>query len=134
MVRVEEASIVMIVHEDTKSIYVFKVTLLFIKSVLDVVHSLTTEDILNRVVHWIVEQCGQVILVWSNVGWVTVEALAHLEHASRLSVLAPEVLWNLRNGIDSNTIEAVSLYQILDPVLQLSSNPVVLLCKIWQTG
>jgi hypothetical protein len=38
------------------------------------------------------------------------------------------------DGIDSNSIEAVSLDKVLDPVLELTSNPVVLLVKIWKVS
>jgi len=131
MVRVEESSVVVVVNENTESIHVLKVALLFVKSILDVVHRLATEDVLDREVHWVVEKSGQGILVWSNVVWITVEVLAHLEHARSLSILGPEVHWNLWNRVDSNTIETVCIHQILDPILQVFSHKVIFLSEIW---
>lgn len=130
MVRVEETGIVMIVDKDAKCINVFEMALLFCISILDVVHRLTTKNVLDCEIHWIVEKCSQVILVRSNIRWITIEVFTHLEHARRLSILCPETHWNFRNSINSNAIEFVSLNQILDPILQVISDIVIFLSEV----
>jgi len=134
MVGVEETGVVVIVNEDTEGIQVSEMRGLFLKSVLDIVHRLSTEDILNGEVHWIVEESGQVVLVWTDVGWVTIEVLTHLEHTSSISVFLPEIFWNFWDGIDSDTVEAVGINKVLDPVLEVVSNPAIRLVEIWETG
>lgn len=73
-------------------------------------------------------------MIWTNVGWVTVKVLTHLEHSRCLSVLTPEIFWNFWNSIDSNSIETVGLDKVLNPVLEVASNVVVLLIEIGETG
>ena len=51
-----------------------------------------------------------------------------------MSILGPEVFWNLWDAIDSDSIESIVIDEVLDPVLKLSSDPVVLLVKIWEIG
>jgi hypothetical protein len=49
------------------------------------------------------------ILVVTDVSWVAIEALSHLEDTSRLAKFSPEVLGYFWNSIDSNTVEVISL-------------------------
>lgn len=74
------------------------------------------------------------LLVRTNISRVTIEALSHLENARGLSILAPEILWNLWNRVDPDAIEAVGVDQLLDPVLEIASDIVIFLVKIWETG
>lgn len=74
------------------------------------------------------------VLEWTDIGGVTIEALTHLENTRCLSVLTPELLGHFWDGIDSNTVELVLLDGIFNPVLELLSNPIVVLVQIWQTG
>ena len=49
-----------------------------------------------------------------------------------MSILGPEVFWNLWDAIDSDSIESIVIDEVLDPVLEVSSDPVVFLIKIWE--
>jgi len=128
---VEETGVIVVVDEDTESIEISEVRTLLLISVLDAVHGLAaTEDILDGVVHGVVEQTSDVLLVRTNVSGITVEALTHLEDTSGLAVLGPEVHGNLRDGVNTNTIERVGLHKVLDPVLELLTHPGVALVEI----
>jgi len=74
------------------------------------------------------------LLVWTNVSWISVEAFSHLEDSCCLSILAPEVLWYLWDGVDSDSIEAEVADQLRNPTLELIANPIVLLFEIRKTS
>jgi hypothetical protein len=134
MVGVEETRVVVVVNENTKGVQVFEVRGLLLISILDAVHGLAAKNVLDGEVHWVVEETSQVFLIWTNVSWVTVKVLTHLEHSRCLSVLTPEIFRNFWNSIDSNSIKSVGLDKVLNPVLKVASNVVVLLIEIRKTG
>jgi hypothetical protein len=58
-VAVQEASVVVIVYENSKSINVFEFSILLVVSVSDALHTLVVpENVLDSVVHGVVEQRG----------------------------------------------------------------------------
>lgn len=123
---VKETGVVVIVNEKTEGIDIGEVGFFCIVSLLDFTHVLTaTEDVVDGVVHRVVEEPGDGALVGSDVSGVTIEALSHLEDAGGLTELIPEVFGNLGDGVDSETIEAVGLYQIFNPVFEFTSDVVV---------
>lgn len=125
----------MVVNEDTKSVNVLEVLIVSLPSAGNGSHRLSVHpDVSNSIVHGIVEETGDIILVGTHIGIVPIEALSHLENASSLTELRPEVLGNLRNGIDTNTIEVVCLDEVFDPVLELSSHPLISLIEVGQAG
>lgn len=127
-VAVQEASVVVIVNEYSKSINVFEFSILLVVSVGNALHALLVpENILDSVVHGVIEQCGQVVRVRTYIGGVPIEALAHLENTRRISILLPEVFRDLRNGVNPNSIKIVILNCLLDPVLQIASDVTILL-------
>ena len=132
---VEETRVVVVVDKDTESIDVLEVLRLLVVAVADVVHGFgATEDVTDGVVHWIVEESSQVVLIWSNIGGIAVEALSHLEYTSSLTILRPEVSRHLWDGINPDAIEAILLDDALDPVLEVATHIGVALVKIWQVG
>ena len=91
---------------------------------LDAAHVLTiAENIVDGVVHWVVENTRDVVLVGSDVGRVTVEGFAHLEDSSRCAKFRPEVLLDLGNGVDADAIEAVGAYEGFYPVFKGRADP-----------
>jgi hypothetical protein len=135
VILVKESGIVVVIDEKTKSINVLEMTSFFLVSVLDSVHGLLrSKHISDGIVHWVVEEGGDRTLIATNVSWVTVENLSHLEHSGSWAEFGPEVLWNLWDSINSNTIEAIGGDEVADPVLELLSNPVVFLVKIWEVS
>lgn len=97
----------MVVDEDAESVNIAEVALFLAESVFDIIHGLcAAKNIFDCVVHWVVEEACHVFLVWTNIGWISIEALSHLEHTSSLPVFAPEILSYLWDGIDSDSIEA----------------------------
>lgn len=74
------------------------------------------------------------VLVVTNIVVISIEALSHLEDASRLSELSPEILGYFWDGVDSNTVEAILGDKILDPVFKILSYVGVTLIKIWESS
>lgn len=135
IVLIQESGVVVVVNEDTKSIKVLEMTLLLLPSSRDLLHRLlSSEHVLDGIVHWVVEKPSDMILIRTDISWVTIEAFSHLEHSRSLSKLAPEVFWDLRDGINSNTIEAEVSDEALDPVFKVTSDVVVFLSKIRKTS
>jgi hypothetical protein len=57
-----------------------------------------------------------------------------LEHTGRLAILLPEILGDLRDSVDSDTVEIVLLNEVLDPVLEVAPDVGLVLVQIWQVG
>jgi hypothetical protein len=133
---VEEAGVVMIVDEDAESINILEVLGLSAIPVADVIHRrVTAKYVTDSVVHGVVKQSSDVVLIGSNVSGIAVEALAHLENTSRCSVLTPEVLGNLGDCVDTDAIELVFCHDVLYPVLEVASDVrVTVLVEVWQVG
>ena len=91
---------------------------------------MSTEDVRNGVVHWVVEKGGKSSLVRSNICGISIEVLAHLEDASSLTILTPEVHGDLRDSIDTDSIEAIVVDKIVNPVLEVATHVVVVLVEI----
>ena len=132
----EEAGVVMIVDEDAESINILEVLGLSAIPVADVIHRrVTAKYVTDSVVHGVVKQSSDVVLIGSNVSGIAVEALAHLENTSRCSVLTPEVLGNLGDCVDTDAIELVFCHDVLYPVLEVASDVrVTVLVEVWQVG
>ena len=122
----------MVVNKDAKGVNVSKVLVVSCPSISDVSHALSVRpDVSDGVIHGIVEKSGDVVLVGAHVSIISIEVFAHLEDASRLGELFPEVLGDLRDGVDSDAVEVVGLHKILDPVLQLLSDIGIALVEVW---
>lgn len=127
----QEARVVMVVNKDTKGVDVSEVLLVSLPSAGNVSHTLSVHpDVSDCEVHGIVEETGDVVLVGADVSIVSIEVLAHLEDASGLTELGPEILGHLWDGVNTDAVEVVCLHEILDPVLQLASHPGVALVEI----
>jgi len=92
------------------------------------------KDVSYGVVHGVVEEASYILLERSNVGRVSIEALSKAENTCRLGELRPELLFDLRDSIDSDTIKVVFLNQLLNPLLQVVSNVRVILIEIGKSG
>jgi len=115
-VVVEETCVVVIVNEDTEGRDVTEVRCLLIVAGFDATHILTiAENIVDGIVHRVVEKSGDWALIGTNVGGVSVKALTHLENTTRRSKLRPKVLANLRDRVNSNAVETVGRDEISDP-------------------
>ena len=131
----KETSVIVIVNEDTESADVLEMARLLIVSVLDLVHGFSaSEYVTDGVVHGVVEETGEDILVRSNVSGVAVEALSHLEDTGGLTVLRPEVLGDFRDSVDTDTVEAVCINDSLNPVLEVLTDVAVSLIEIGETS
>ena len=132
-VLAEVSAIVVVVNEDAECVDILEVTFLLIESVADLGHIVTlAEYVLDGVVHGIIEHTSHVLLVWADIGGISVKGLTHLENTGSLAVLRPKVLWYVRDGIDSDSIESVIIDEVSNPVLEITSNPVVGLVEIWE--
>lgn len=101
----------MVVNEQTKGVNIFEVLALCVIALLNIAHiHATAKHITDGVIHWVVKQCSDVVLVGADVSRVAVEGLTHLEDASRSSKFSPEVFWDLGDGIDTDAIEAVGAH------------------------
>jgi len=100
----------MVVNEETKCRNIFELASFLSIPIPDVVHIfLTSKYIPNGVVHGVVEQALNMVLVITNIVWVTIEHLTHLKHAGCCGELVPILLGNFWNGINSYTIEIIFL-------------------------
>ena len=125
----------MIINKNSKSINIVEVARFLVVSTLDVVHIFTTsKHVTDGVVHRVVEKSSEGVLIWSDIGRVSIEALAHLEDAGGFTVFGPEIGGDLRDGVDTNTIETVGLDNTLDPVLEVLANVAVALIKIGESS
>jgi len=78
---VQETRIVVIVNKNSKCVNILEVGRFGIIPSFNLIHSFsTTKDISNSIVHGIVKQRCQTVLVGTNICWVAIEAFAHLEN------------------------------------------------------
>ena len=121
---VEETGVVVVVNEQTKGVNIFEIAALCVVALFDTTHILTiTKNIVDGVVHWVVEKASDVVLVGTDIGRVAVENLTHLEDARRGTKFRPEVFLDFGDGVDADTIEAVGAYEVLDPVFKGRADP-----------
>ena len=121
---VEETGIVVVVNKQTKGVNIFEMTGLCVETLLDTTHVLAiTKNIVDGVVHWVVEKTSDVVLVGTDVSRVAVEDLTHLEDSSRGAKFRPEVLGDLGDSVDAKTIEAVRACEVLNPVFKGLTDP-----------
>lgn len=79
---IEEARIVVVVDEDAECVDVLEVIGFVVVLSSDLIHGLVAaKHVLDGVVHRIVEKCGDVVLVRTDVGSIPVKAFTHLEYA-----------------------------------------------------
>jgi hypothetical protein len=133
--RVQEAGVVMIVHKDAESVNILEVLVVSLPSASNISHALSVHpDVTDSEVHRVVEEGGNIVLVRANVCIVSIEVFAHLEDASGLAELRPEILGDLWDGVDTDTVETILFHEILDPALEVSADIRVILVKIRKTG
>jgi predicted small secreted protein len=114
---VKETRVVMIVNKDAKEVDILEIGVFSVVSVANLIHRLPiAENVIDRVVHWVVEQGRDIILVWGNVGRVSVEAFSHLENARSFTVLFPELAFDFGDCVNANAIETVLLNDSFHPV------------------
>lgn len=128
----------MVINKDTEGINILECSWLFLPSVADDSHALAVgEGVSDGVVHGVVKESRDVVLVVTNIPRESVEAFSHLEDSRSLSEFSPEVLRNLRDSVNTNTVKIVILDEFLDPVEELLSNVGVFLFQIgeaWESA
>lgn len=130
-VRAQEAGIVVVVHKDTECVDILEVLIVCCPPVSNVSHALSVHPyVSDSEVHRVVEEAGDVVLVGTDIGIVSVEVLAHLEDASGCAELRPEVFGDLGDRVDADAVEVVGLDKILYPVFQLPSHVGVALVEV----
>lgn len=128
---VKETRVVMIVNKDAKEVDIFEIGVFSVVSVANLIHRLPiAENVIDCVVHWVVEQGRDVVLVWGNVGRVSVEAFSHLENASSFSILFPELAFDFGDCVNANSIETVLLNDSFHPVFKVLTHVGILLVQI----
>lgn len=131
----EETRVVVIVNKKTQNTLIIEVILLGVVAVCNLDHVLCiSENIRDCVVHRVVEKGSDIVLVWTNIGWVTIEALSHLENTRCSTIFSPEIFTNFWNGINTNTIKLILGNESLNPVLEVASDVRSILIKIWQVS
>ena len=115
---IQKSCIIVIVYENSESINVFEFALFFSKSIFDVLHWLTwSENIFDCEVHGIIEKSGHMVLVVTNIVWVTIKNFTHLKNASSLSIFTPKIFWNFWNCVNSDSIKSKSVNLLFNPSL-----------------
>jgi len=104
-------------------------------AITNIVHGLTgAENIMQGKVHGVVEKTFNVTLVTGNKVNITIETLTHLEDTGCLGVLRPEILRNLGNSVDPDTVEVELADGVFNPFFQVGANILIGLIKISQTA
>lgn len=125
----------MVVYKNTECVNVFELRAFFVIPITNLVHALlATKYVLDCVVHGVVEKTSEILRVGANISGVSVEAFTHLENSSTFSILPPEVLGDLRNGIDSNSIKVKFRNDAFDPVFEVVSNVIVGLIQVGESS
>ena len=73
-------------------------------------------------------------MIASHILGIAIEYLTDGEYTRRLSVFGPKLLRHLRRCVNSNSIEAVGGYCVVDPVFESGSNEGVGLVQVWEVG
>ena len=131
LVVVKETRVVMIVNKDAEEVHIFEIGVFSVVSVANLVHRFSTaENVVDRVVHRVVEQGGDIVLVRGNISGVSIEAFAHLENTRGFTILFPELAFDFGDRINSNSIETVLLHDSLHPVFKVLTHVGILLVQI----
>ena len=131
-VVVEETRIVVVVNEHSQGVDIVEFVLfLRVPAANAVFHALIVlPNVYDGVIHGVVEQASEVVLVRSDITRVSVEHLSHLEHSSIVCVLLPEVFGYFRNSVNPNSVKIVGFNYILNPGFEVTSHILVLLVKV----
>lgn len=71
--------------------------------------------VVHRVVDCVVEEAGHKLGVRGKVGWVSVKHLANVVDTGSGREARPKVLFDVLDGVDADTVEAVLVYEPVDP-------------------
>lgn len=118
----KETRVIVVVNENSKCVNVCEVRCLCIILSLDISHvGSITEDVIDGVIHGVIEECCHAALIWSYIGWISIETFSHLENTRCRPKLSPEIFWNLRDSVDSDSVEAICLNKVCNPAFELRS-------------
>lgn len=110
----------MIIHEETKGVHIVERKILYRVPIVDVGEGLAvTEHIIDSVVHGVVEQGGDVILIRTHVLGITVEGFSHLENTCCLAILLPKVFSDLGDCVNAHAVKAILGDKAANPVLEV---------------
>ena len=88
-----------------------------------------SESEVERVVHGSIESIMSVV---RDIADVTLEDFSNLVNSSGCSILLPEVFLDVRDSINSDTVEVEVLNNIFDPCKQGLSHKRVILIQVWE--
>lgn len=72
----------MVINENSECVNIFEMLSLCVVTIANSVHRLmTSENVRDCEIHWIVKHTGEIVLIRANIGGITVEALSHLENS-----------------------------------------------------
>lgn len=94
----------------------------------------TAEDVFDGEEHRVVEKTGDVLLIRANIARVTIEGLADLEDSRGVTVLLPEVFGHMWDCVNTDAIEAICFYEVMNPFLKVTTNEIILLREVGQAG
>jgi len=127
----EETGAVLVADVHGQSIKVFEVWFRFVLPVPDCKHGLALAK--HRVDHFVprvvIETLNKLLVIPDILG-VCVGDHAHLEHTSCLGVFGPEILENVVDCLDVDTVEIVVRYYLLDPRVEIGAYGLVFLVEI----
>ncbi len=106
-----------------------------IVSVPDIVHALAiTVDIIDCVVHGIVEHCVDHSLVAEHVASIPIEDLSYHVATCLVIKLSPEILANVAFSVQTETIKPVCGLQPCRPVIKLIFDIIIALVEVGETS
>ena len=83
-------------------------------------------DLGDQVVHGVVDQTLHVVLVIADITRIATEDFTDREDASGLGKPGPKVLFNVLDGVQTETIDRVGVDKVLDPTLENGPDTIVL--------
>ena len=122
----------MVVHKGAQNIDIGEIRLVeLLVRLSQLVHGLLTAiNIPDREEHWVVEQSCHVVLIIGDKANISIETLSHLEDSAGISILFPEGLGDVWDGVDADTIEVEFRDGRFDPLLQVVAHEFVVLVQI----
>jgi hypothetical protein len=76
-----------------------------------------SKNIFNCEIHWIIKKSSDMILIITNIVWISIEDFTHLKDTRCLSIFTPKIFGYFRDRVNSNSIKSKSINLLFDPSL-----------------
>jgi len=130
-IEVEESSVIMVINKVAQESLIRPSGSGTSIVGLQVIHGIVLlEDPTKSVEEGIVQNTANWSLISSSIRHIRIKDFTDSVDSRSLGEFSPEVLGNIRNGIDSKTINVISVDHVSNPGKESASNEIVVLVKI----